>query len=161
VPTVARGELVDTGALAERAAEIAARQAAPLTRHAYAGVYRAFVHSSGATPASTPSQPETCVPTATARTGRRSPATIAKHLSALRLLATALGVDGVRDVRGAKVARGEPRALATDEYARLLRMSDQRTTAGKRDLALLHLLATACAASGASRCRPAGIRCAS
>jgi integrase len=46
-------------------------------------------------------------------------------------------------VRGAKVARGEPRALNGDEYGRLLRMPDLRTIAGKRDLALLHLLGTA------------------
>ena len=72
----------------------------------------------------------------------RSPATIAKHLSALRTLAAALGTDGVRNVRGAKVARGEPRALSAEQYARLLRMPDLRTTAGKRDLALLHLLGT-------------------
>lgn len=73
----------------------------------------------------------------------RSPATIAKHLSALRALAGALGVDGVREVRGAKVARGEPRALSAEDYTRLLQMPDRRTTAGKRDLALLHLLGTA------------------
>lgn len=66
-----------------------------------------------------------------------------KHLSALRTLATALGVDGIRNVRGAKVARGEPRALTGEQYRRLLRMPDRRTTAGKRDLALLHLLGTA------------------
>ncbi|HEV2819279.1 MAG TPA: tyrosine-type recombinase/integrase, partial [Solirubrobacteraceae bacterium] len=73
----------------------------------------------------------------------RSPATIAKHLSALRALARALGVDGVREVRGAKVPRGEPRALNAEDYTRPLRMPDLRTTAGKRDLALLHVLGTA------------------
>ena len=50
----------------------------------------------------------------------RSPATIAKHLSALRAPAGALGVDGVREVRGAKVGRGEPRALSAEDYTRLL-----------------------------------------
>ena len=73
----------------------------------------------------------------------RSPATIAKHLSALRTLASELGVERVRDVRGQRVARGEPRALSAQQYACLLRMPDQRSTAGKRDLALLHLLGTA------------------
>jgi site-specific recombinase XerD len=63
--------------------------------------------------------------------------------SSPRELAGALGLDGVPEVRGAKVARGEPRALSTDDYARLLHMPDLRTTAGKRDLALLHLLGTA------------------
>ena len=100
--------------------------------------------SSAPTPTPTPSRPRACGCNRDRleRAGR-SPATIAKRLSALRALAGALGVDGVREVRGAKVARGEPRALSTDDYARLLRMPDLRTTAGKRDLALLHPLGTA------------------
>jgi site-specific recombinase XerD len=74
----------------------------------------------------------------------RSPATIAKHLSALRTLADALSADpAVRQVRAASVARGEPRALTLDEFERLLRMPDRRTRQGKRDLALLHLLGSA------------------
>jgi hypothetical protein len=53
----------------------------------------------------------------------RSPAAVAKHLSALRALADALGADpAMRTVRSAQVARGEPRALTHDEFARLLRM---------------------------------------
>ncbi len=39
---VARGELLDPGSLAVIASELARRQAAQLTREAYAGVYRAF-----------------------------------------------------------------------------------------------------------------------
>ena len=71
----------------------------------------------------------------------RTPATIAKHLSALRQLATALDGDpAIRTVRSQSVARGEPRALSEEEFARLLRMPDRRTRRGKRDLALLHLL---------------------
>ena len=71
----------------------------------------------------------------------RTPATIAKHLSALRQLAPALGADpAIRTVRFQSVARGEPRALSEEEFARLLRMPDRRTRQGKRDLALLHLL---------------------
>ena len=139
-----RGELVDNGALAQLAAEIARRQAAPLTRTTYAGVYRAFCAFVG------PDAGPDAVTAASVRAYRdrleqegRSPATIAKQLSALRALAGALGVDGVREVRGTKVARGEPRALSADDYARLLRMPDLRTIAGKRDLALLHLLGTA------------------
>ncbi len=64
-------------------------------------------------------------------------------LAGIGALAGALGVDVVGEVRGAKVARGEPRALSGEDYARLLRMPDLRTIAGKRDLALLHLLGTA------------------
>lgn len=74
----------------------------------------------------------------------RTPATIAKHLSALRQLATALDADpAIRTVRSQSVARGEPRALSGEELARLLRMPDRRTRKGKRDLALLHLLGSA------------------
>lgn len=138
------GELVDIESLAARAAAVAADQGAPLTRQTYASVYRAFCAFVG---------PDAGVDAFTGervrsyrdeleRTGR-SPATIAKHLSALRTLAAAFGTDGVRNVRGAKVARGEPRALSVDQYVRLLQMPDLRTTAGKRDLALLHLLGTA------------------
>ena len=140
------GELVDAGALAVRAAAVAADQSAPLTRQTYAGVYRAFCAFVG------PDAAVDALPRETVRAYRdelerteRSPATISKHLSALRTLATALGTDGVAGVagvRGAKVARGEPRALSAGQYDRLLRMPDLRTTAGKRDLALLHLLGT-------------------
>ena len=43
----------------------------------------------------------------------RSPATIAKHLSAIRGLAAAVGAHAdVRSVKSASVARGEPRALS-------------------------------------------------
>ena len=59
-------------------------------------------------------------------------------------LAAALDVDpAIRTVRSQSVARGEPRALSGDEFARLLRMPDRRTRQGKRDLALLHLLGSA------------------
>ncbi len=139
-----RGELVDVASLAARAGEVARQQPAPLTRQAYAGVYRAFCQfvGPGAGPEALTSERVRAYRDGLEVDGR-SPATIAKHLSALRTLAAALGVEGVRDVRGAKVARGEPRALTGEEYARLLRMPDRRTTAGKRDLALLHLLGTA------------------
>jgi site-specific recombinase XerD len=74
----------------------------------------------------------------------RSPATVAKHLSVLRGLADAVGADAaMKTVRSARVARGEPRALDHDEWARLLRMPDRRTHQGKRDLAMLHLLGSA------------------
>jgi integrase/recombinase XerC len=49
----------------------------------------------------------------------------------------------MKTVRSARVARGEPRALTHDEFARLLRMPDRRTRHGKRDLALVHLLGSA------------------
>lgn len=44
----ARGELLDPGSLAAIAGEVAGRQAARLSRDAYAGVYRAFCQFVGA-----------------------------------------------------------------------------------------------------------------
>lgn len=51
----------------------------------------------------------------------RSPATVAKHLSALRGLAEALGVETrqLRAVRSERVGGGEPRALTHEQWARL------------------------------------------
>jgi site-specific recombinase XerD len=138
------GEVLDPGSLAELAAQVAGEQPAKLTRDTYASVYRAFCQFLG------PGAGAGALTSDSVRAYRdrleqleRSPATIAKHLSALRTLAQALDVDGVDRVRGARVARGEPRALSAEEYARLLRMPDRRTRQGKRDLALLHLLGTA------------------
>jgi site-specific recombinase XerD len=109
-------------------------------------VYRAFGAFPGPDAAPTDLTPETvrAYRDALERAGR-SPATVAKHLSALRGLADALGVETqqVRTVRSERVGRGEPRALAHDEWARLLRIPDRRTRQGKRDLALLHLLGSA------------------
>jgi site-specific recombinase XerD len=139
------GEVIDPGGLAARAAEVAARQRSPETRRTYAAVYRSFAAFLGAH-----ARPDDLTPAAVRayrdaleRAGR-SPATVAKQLSALRGLADALGADqAMRTVRSARVARGEPRALTHDEFARLLRMPDRRTRQGKRDLALLHLLGSA------------------
>jgi site-specific recombinase XerD len=139
------GELLDSTGLAIRAPEVAARQRSPETRRTYAAVYRTICTFLG---------PEATAEDLTAETVRayrdqleragRTPATIAKHLSALRQLATALDADpAICTVRSQSVARGEPRALSEDEFARLLRMPDRRTRQGKRDLALLHLLGSA------------------
>ena len=75
------------------------------TRQTYASVYRAGVGPDAGTARS----PEERVRTSRYELERagRSPATIAKHFSALRTLAAALGTDGVRNVCGAKVARGD------------------------------------------------------
>lgn len=142
-PTVI-ADVVDPGSLAMLAGAVAADQPATLTRSTYAGVYRAFcvfVGPHAGTDALTGEHVRAYRDTLE-RAGR-SPATIAKHLSALRTLAAALRIEGVGSVRGAKVARGEPRELTAEQYARLLRMPDLRTTAGKRDHALIHLLGTA------------------
>ena len=138
-------DVVDADGLAARAAEVAARQRSPQTRRTYAAVYRSPVAFVGEHPSSRISRRRRCADTANAlERADRSPATIAKHLSAIRGLAAAVGADAeVRTVRSASVARGEPRALSHEEYARLLRMPDRRTRQGKRDLALLHLLGSA------------------
>jgi len=121
---------------------VAARQRSPETRRTYAAVYRSFCGflAANATAEAVTSESVRAYRDALEHTGR-TPATIAKHLSALRGLAAALGADAsVRTVRSASVARGEPRALSQDEFARLLRMPDRRSRQGNRDLALLHLL---------------------
>lgn len=57
----------------------------------------------------------------------------------------------MRTVRSARVARGEPRALTHEEFARLLRMPDRRTHQGKRDLASsISSAPPACAAAEAA-----------
>jgi integrase/recombinase XerC len=139
------GELEDPAGLAALALEVALRQRSPATRRTYATVYRAFVAHIGpdASPADLTPAVVRGYRDALEHAGR-SPATIAKHLSALRGLADALGADqAMRSVRSARVARGEPRALSHDEFARLLQTPDRATRQGKRDLALLHLLGSA------------------
>ena len=143
-PSSVAGELVVDGALAIAAAGVAADQPAVLTRSTYAGVYKAFCAFLG------PGADRDELTRENVRAYRssleasgKSPATIAKHLSALRTLAAALGAHDVHQVRGGKVARGEPRPLSVEQYARLLRMPDRRTLAGRRDVVLLHLLGTA------------------
>jgi integrase/recombinase XerC len=143
------------GRLAARAGEVAARQRSPETRRTYAAVYRSFAALVGPQATAQDVTPEAvrAYRDALERCGR-SPATVAKHLSELRGLADALGADpAMRTVRSARVARGEPRALERDEWARLLRMPDRRSRDGKRDLALLHLFGSA----GLRRAEAAGL----
>ena len=138
-------EVVDVGGLAARAAEVAARQRSSQRRRTYAAVYRSLVAFLGEHAVVGDLTPEAVRAYRDAlEHADRSPATIAKHLSAIRGLAAAVGADAdVRSVRSASVARGEPRALSHEEFARLLKMPDRRTRQGKRDLALLHLLGSA------------------
>jgi integrase len=144
VTTVA-ADIVDAGGLAARAAEVASRQRSPQTRRTYAAVYRSLVAFLGEHAVVGDLTPETVRAYRDAlEHADRTPATIAKHLSAIRGLAAAVGADAdIRTVRSASVARGEPRALSHEEFARLLKMPDRRTRQGKRDLALLHLLGSA------------------
>ena len=91
-------------------------------RRTYAPVYCAFGAFLGPDTAPTDLTPEAVRAYRDALVrARRSPATVAKHLSALRGLADAVGVETqqLRSVRSARVGRGEPRALTHDEWARL------------------------------------------
>ena len=143
--TAVAADVVDAEGLGARAAEVAARQRSPQTRRTYAAVYRSLVAFLGEHAVVEDLTPEAVRAYRDAlEHADRTPATIAKHLSAIRGLAAAVGADAeVRTVRSAGVARGEPRALSHEEYARLLKMPDRRTRQGKRDLALLHLLGSA------------------
>jgi site-specific recombinase XerD len=96
--------------LAARAAEVAARQRSPETRRTYAAVYRSFVSFLGPHALT-----EDMTPAAVQKyrdrleQAGRSPATVAKHLSALRGLADAVGVDqAMRTVRSARVLPCQP-----------------------------------------------------
>jgi site-specific recombinase XerD len=71
---------------------------------------------------------------------------VAKHLSALRGLAEALGVETqqLRTVRSERVGRApSPGRSPTTNGSGCCAMPDRRTRQGKRDLALLHLLGSA------------------
>ena len=120
--TATAADVVDAGGLAARAAEVAARQRSPQTRRTYAAVYRSLIAFLGEHATAQDLTPEALRAYRDAlEHADRSPATIAKHLSAIRGLAAAVGADAdIRTVRSASVARGEPRALSHEEFARLL-----------------------------------------
>ena len=106
-PLSVGGEVVDPFGLAPRAAELAARQRSPETRRTYAAVYRCFVAFLGSDAVAADVTPEAvrAYRDALERAGR-APATVAKHLSALRSLADAVGADAaIKGVRSARVAR--------------------------------------------------------
>ncbi|MGI8557864.1 MAG: site-specific integrase [Solirubrobacteraceae bacterium] len=123
----AAGEVLDPLGLANRAAEVAARQRSPETRRTNAAVYRSFAAFLGphATAANVTAEAVRAYRDQLEQAGCL-PATVAKHLSALRGLAEALGVGPeLHSVRSARVARGKPRARSHDEWQRLLRMPDR------------------------------------
>ena len=117
-------DVVDADGLGARAAEVAARQRSPQTRRTYAAVYRSLLAFLGEHATVEDLTPEAVRGYRDAlERADRSPATIAKHLSAIRGLAAAVGADAdVRTVRSASrrawraarlVARGI-RAAAED-----------------------------------------------
>lgn len=144
---VPAGDVVDTGTLAFKAELAASKQGAKSSRRTYASVYRQLVAFAGAgAPASV--LDDELVLRYRDHLERRelSPATVAKHLSAVRSLARELRGPGGPDVaaiaavKGESVAKGEPRPLDSGQTARLLAMPNLRTTRGLRDRAMLALM---------------------
>lgn len=153
-PAAARGEVLPAGPLLiDLALEVAARQAATGTRRTYASTYRSFarfVDRSGTAGAEQLTAVNVrryrdhlaAVDRATGRP-RAAPTTIAKQLSALRTLAAAIDADAsIAMVKAPTTRRARPRSITAAQLERLLRLPDRRTRRGKRDLAVLHLLAT-------------------
>ncbi|MGX6446473.1 tyrosine-type recombinase/integrase [Patulibacter sp. S7RM1-6] len=144
------GVVLDDASLEQLAEDVAARQGAPTTRRTYGAVYRSLLmflaeHAgAGAGPVPVEAFSARAVMRwreSLERAGR-SPSTIAVYLSAVRHLAAELDVD-IDRVKAGKVRRGQPRELNDGELARLLKQPDRRTRIGKRDLAMLLLMADA------------------
>lgn len=134
-------EIVDAGGLHELALSVAARQASPQTRRTYAGVYAALEAFLGPT-----ARPEDLTAHQVARyrdhleARKLAPATIAKHLSAVRVLLREIGLPDAHralEIRSESVARGKPRPITEQQARLLLSMPDLRTTRGIRDRAIL------------------------
>jgi integrase family protein with SAM-like domain len=113
------GDLVDPRGPAARAAEVAARQRSPDTRHTYAAVYRTFAAFLGpqATPEKLTPEAVRVYRDALKRSGR-SPATVDTHLSALRGAADAVGADAAND-DGASWGLGVPAELGGTGHVRV------------------------------------------
>ena len=72
-----------------------------------------------------------------------APATVAQRLTAVRRLADHAGLDdAIQRVRATSVQQLPSPALTGEELSRLLAMPDLRSRRGRRDLAVLHLLAS-------------------
>jgi hypothetical protein len=109
VTTVA-ADIVDAGGLAARAAEVASRQRSPQTRRTYAAVYRSLVAFLGEHAVVGDLTPETVRAYRDAlEHADRTPATIAKHLSAIRGLAAAVGAEPTYGPCGRRASRAASR----------------------------------------------------
>lgn len=144
VPVV---EVLDTGGLADVAAGVARRSGSPATRKTYAATYRQLVAFAG--PGAGPeilTEPFVAAFRDHLEHRGLSPATVARHLSAVRELVRAVGGPGAVDalaVKSSPVQKGEPRPLTEQQATVLLAMPDRRTTRGIRDAAMLQLLVDA------------------
>ncbi len=147
---VAGGVVIDDTSLDQLADDVAGRQGASTTRRTYGAAYRTLLghlrahHGLGPGPVPVEAfSPRAIVSWRNAlEQAGRAPSTIAVYLSAVRLLAAELGVD-VGPVKAGKVKRGQPRELSDRELERLLKQPDRRTRIGKRDHAMLLLMADA------------------
>lgn len=144
VPVV---EVLDVGGLADVAAGVARRAASPATRKTYAATYRQLAAFAGAG-AGPEILTEPFVAAFRDHLEHRglSPATVARHLSAVRELVRAVGGPSAVDalaVKSSPVSKGEPRPLTEQQARVLLAMPDRRTTRGIRDAAMLQLLVDA------------------
>lgn len=170
-------ELLPAGAgrwLLPAAEQYAAAQAAPHTARTYRSTLRSFAlyvqkklglpPTTGAVTLATVLDYKHHLQSTDPTTGRprAQTATVAKQLSALRgfarWLALADDLGGVdARIQLVKAGRGDPplpRALTPEQLRRVLAMPDRATTRGKRDLALLELLAHA----GLRRAEAAALR---
>jgi integrase/recombinase XerD len=144
--------------LAERnlfgeAQRIAARAASASTRRQYGAIFRAFgdwlAGELGRPPLVADLDADVIaaygrhLASSGGRGGRpAAPATVRVYLSMVRALGRDLGLDDA--AAGVRVPRhepGPPETLTDTDYANLLRVPDRRTNAGKRDYALLRVLA--------------------
>jgi site-specific recombinase XerC len=137
--------VVDPRSLAEISQTIAESQAAPATRASYGAVYRRLVALAGPGAGAGDLTRELVV---RYRNGRErdgcQPATIARELSAIRVLVRKAGGSAdALDVKSPKVPDGKPRPLTDGQLARLLAAPDQRTIEGVRDHAIILVMSRA------------------
>ena len=144
------GELVGASSLLLAGTSCAATKPAKKTRVAYLEVYQAFCgwHTPTGDLGAVSIEALTVDNVTGYRTHLedlgRSPATIAKHLTALRQLAMFVGADfRIGNVKSKRGDEPPPKPITAKQLELLLKMPDLRTTAGKRDQALLSLLGLA------------------
>jgi len=133
------------------AERIAARAASASTRRQYAAIFRAFGDWLAGERGRPPMVRDLDADVIAAygrhlsdgggRGRPAAPATVRVYLSMIRAVARALGLEEAVD--GVRVPRhepGPPETLTDTDYGNLLRVPDRRSTAGKRDYALLRVL---------------------
>jgi integrase/recombinase XerD len=138
-------EVVDPGSLAEISKTIAESQAAVATRASYAAVYRRLVALAGPGAGAEALTADLVVRYRNLRERQGcKPATIARELSAIRVLVRKAGGSAeALDVRSPKVPDGKPRPLTDGQLTRLLAAPDLRTIEGVRDHAIMLVMSRA------------------